>query len=152
GQIPLGREGEEPQYTTVSWVAMMFATGMGIGMVFYGVAEPLAHYVTPPPGTDAASESQRTLTAIATTLFHWTLYPWGIYAAVGLASRCTTSRRGRSPLIRAASRPLFGETAASGPRGKAVDVIACLDTLFGSACSLGLGALQIAGGFQTLGW
>ena len=152
GQIPLGREGEEPQYTTVSWVAMMFATGMGIGLVFYGVAEPLAHYVTPPPGTDAASESQRTLTAIATTLFHWTLYPWGIYAVVGLAIAYTTFRRGHSQLISAAFIPLFGERAAKGPLGKAVDVIAILATLFGSACSLGLGALQIAGGFQTLGW
>ncbi len=152
GRIPLGREGEAPRYTTVSWIAMMFATGMGIGLMFYGVAEPLAHYVTPPPGTAGGDDAQRALTAMATTLFHWTLYPWAIYAVVGLAIAYTTFRRGRSQLISAAFIPLIGEKAANGPIGKTIDVIAVLATLFGSACSLGLGALQIGGGLQSLGW
>ena len=152
GRITLGREGEPPQYTTVSWIAMMFATGMGIGLMFYGVAEPLAHYVEPPPGTEGGGESQRALTAMATTLFHWSLHPWGIYAVVGLAIAYTTFRHGRSQLISAAFIPLIGERAANGPLGRTIDVIAILATLFGSACSLGLGTLQIGGGLQSLGW
>ncbi|MFC7745302.1 BCCT family transporter [Nocardiopsis composta] len=89
---------------------------------------------------------------MATTLFHWTLHPWAIYAVVGLAIAYGTYRRGRRQLISAAFIPLIGEKAANGPVGKLIDVLAIFATLFGSATSLGLGALQIAGGFQELGW
>ncbi|WP_197503398.1 BCCT family transporter, partial [Mycobacterium sp. E740] len=87
GAIPLGRDDEEPEFNGVSWVAMMFSAGMGIGLMFFGVAEPLAHFSTPPPGTGPAGNPEVVQTALATTLFHWTLHPWAIYAVVGLAIR-----------------------------------------------------------------
>jgi choline-glycine betaine transporter len=78
GRIPLGRDDEPPEFRTVSWVAMMFSAGMGIGLMFYGVNEPLSHFVTPPPGTVDGGTDQAVQTAMATTLFHWTLHPWAI--------------------------------------------------------------------------
>ncbi|GAB3211299.1 BCCT family transporter [Marinactinospora endophytica] len=149
GNITLGRDDEPPQYRTLSWIAMLFATGMGIGLMFYGVSEPLAHFTTSPPGMEGSNPAT---TAMATTLFHWTLHPWAIYAVVGLAIAYGTYRRGRRQLISAAFIPLIGEKAANGPIGRLIDVLAIFATLFGSACSLGLGALQIAGGLQELGW
>jgi choline-glycine betaine transporter len=85
GAIPLGRDGERPEFRTTSWIAMMFACGMGIGLMFYGVAEPLYHYISPPPSTVDGQTAEAIETAMATTLFHWTLHPWAIYAVVGLA-------------------------------------------------------------------
>ncbi|MFQ1002147.1 BCCT family transporter [Modestobacter sp. SSW1-42] len=152
GRIPLGRDGEAPEFRTVSWVAMMFSAGMGIGLMFYGVSEPLAHYVTPPPGTVAAESPEAVRAALATTLFHWTLHPWAIYAVVGLAIAYGTFRRGRRQLISAAFAPLIGRRRAEGPAGKLIDVLAVFATLFGSAASLGLGALQIGSGMEILGW
>lgn len=95
GRITLGAEGEEPEFRTVSWVAMMFSAGMGIGLMFWGVSEPLAHFDTPPPGTAPEDSGDRMATAMATTLFHWTLHPWAIYAVVGLAIAYSTFRRRR---------------------------------------------------------
>jgi len=152
GRIPLGRDDEEPEFRTVSWIAMMFSAGMGIGLMFYGVAEPLAHYVSPPPGTVRGESGEAIKTAMATTLFHWTLHPWAIYAVVGLAIAYGTFRRGRKQLISAAFEPLFGKRRAEGPAGKLIDVLAIFATLFGSAASLGLGALQIGSGVEILGW
>ncbi|HEY0774957.1 MAG TPA: BCCT family transporter, partial [Nocardioidaceae bacterium] len=85
GSIPLGNDDEEPEFRTVSWIAMMFSAGMGIGLMFYGVSEPLTHFASPPPATVDAGSPQAVQTAMATTLFHWTLHPWAIYAVVGLA-------------------------------------------------------------------
>src|SRR3954469_18550932 len=152
GRIPLGRDDEAPEFRTVSWIAMMFSAGMGIGLMFYGVAEPLAHYVAPPPRTVAAESPEAVQTAMATTLFHWTLHPWAIYAVVGLAIAYGTFRRGRKQLISAAFTPLFGTRRTEGPAGKLIDVLAIFATLFGSAASLGLGALQIGSGVEILGW
>jgi choline/carnitine/betaine transport len=152
GRIPLGRDGERPEFRTVSWIAMMFSAGMGIGLMFYGVAEPLAHYVSPPPMTSEAETSQAIETAMATTLFHWTLHPWALYAVVGLTVAYGTFRRGRRQLISSAFIPLFGERRVAGPAGRVIDVLAIFATLFGSACSLGLGALQIGSGMEILGW
>ncbi|MFD4672859.1 BCCT family transporter [Lentzea sp. NPDC058450] len=147
GKIPLGQDDEKPEFKTVSWVAMMFSAGMGIGLMFYGVNEPLTHYVTPPPGT----EGDPLETAMATTLFHWTLHPWAIYAIVGIAIAYSSFRRGRSSLISSAFAPLLGKRASSG-WGRAIDVMAIFATLFGSAASLGLGALQIGSGLEAAGW
>nr|WP_246319401.1 BCCT family transporter [Nocardioides kongjuensis] len=149
GTIPLGRDDEEPEFRTTSWIAMMFSAGMGIGLMFYGVSEPLSHFVDPPPGTggdpDAAAQ-----TAMATTMFHWTLHPWAIYAVVGLAIAYGVYRKGRVQLISAAFAPLLGERA-SGGAGKVIDMFAIFATLFGSATSLGLGALQISSGLEIVG-
>ncbi|WP_369139203.1 BCCT family transporter [Modestobacter versicolor] len=152
GRIPLGRDDETPEFRTVSWVAMMFSAGMGIGLMFYGVAEPLGHYVSPPPGTVEAETADAARTAMATTLFHWSLHPWAIYAVVGLAIAYGTFRRGRRQLISAAFAPLIGRRRAEGPAGRVIDVLAIFATLFGSAASLGLGALQIGSGMEILGW
>lgn len=152
GNIPLGRDDEEPEFRTVSWIAMMFSAGMGIGLMFFGVAEPLSHLVTPPPGTgpEGTEAAQNAVqTAMATTLFHWTLHPWAIYAVVGLAIAYGVYRKGRFQLISAAFEPLIGDRA-NGGLGKVIDMLAIFATLFGSAASLGLGALQIRSGLQIV--
>ncbi|WP_245819965.1 BCCT family transporter [Rhodococcoides yunnanense] len=146
GKIPLGKDGEKPEFKTVSWIAMMFSAGMGIGLMFFGVAEPLSHFVTPPPGSDGTIGS-----AMATTMFHWSLHPWSIYAVVGLAVAYGTYRKGRKQLISSAFIPLLGRRA-EGPIGKVIDILAIFATMFGTAASLGLGALQIGSGFEVLGW
>ncbi|GAA2502497.1 BCCT family transporter [Streptomyces gobitricini] len=152
GRIELGQEHEKPEFSTVSWVAMMFSAGMGIGLMFYGVSEPLAHYTTPPPGTDPADSADAMQTALATTLFHWTLHPWAIYAVVGLAIAYSTFRRRRRQTISAVFVPLIGRKRADGVPGRVIDILAIFATLFGSATSLGLGALQIGSGMNEVGW
>ena len=152
GNITLGRDDEEPEFKTISWVSMMFSAGMGIGLMFYGVSEPITHFATPPPGTGAAGNPEATQNAMATTLFHWTLHPWAIYAVVGLAIAYGVYRKGRLQLISAAFEPLLGRHA-NGPWGKVIDMLAIFATLFGSAASLGLGALQIRSGLHIVsGW
>src|SRR6478752_7214431 len=149
GNIPLGRDDEEPEFRTISWVAMMFSAGMGIGLMFYGVSEPISHFATPPPGTGSAGNAEATQHAMATTLFHWTLHPWAIYAVVGLAIAYGVYRKGRLQLISAAFEPLLGRHA-NGGWGKVIDILAIFATLFGSAASLGLGALQIRSGLRIV--
>ena len=149
GNIPLGRDDEEPEFKTVSWVAMMFSAGMGIGLMFYGVSEPITHFASPPPGTGGAGNPEAAQNAMATTLFHWTLHPWAIYAVVGLAIAYGVYRKGRLQLISAAFEPLLGKHA-HGPGGKVIDMLAIFATLFGSAASLGLGALQIQSGLEIV--
>ncbi|AKU19141.1 choline transporter [Luteipulveratus mongoliensis] len=152
GNIPLGADDEEPEFKTVSWIAMMFSAGMGIGLMFWGVAEPLNFFSSPPPDTGVTPQSTEAMkTAMATTLFHWTLHPWAIYAVVGVAIAYGTYRKGRSQLISSAFRPLLGERT-EGPIGKVIDMLAIFATLFGSAASLGLGALQIGAGMEANGW
>jgi choline/carnitine/betaine transport len=151
GKIPLGDDDERPEFRTVSWIAMMFSAGMGIGLMFYGVSEPLTHFTSPPPGTVAPASAEALDVAMATTLFHWTLHPWAIYAVVGLAIAYSTFRKGRRQLISSAFAPLLGESRTEGAFGKAVDILAIFATLFGSAASLGLGALQIGAGLQLNG-
>ena len=152
GRIPLGADDELPEFRTVSWIAMMFSAGMGIGLMFYGVNEPLTHFTKPPPGTVEAGTPAALDVAMATTLFHWTLHPWAIYAVVGLAIAYGTFRKGRPQLISSAFVPLLGQKRSAGPLGRMIDVLAIFATLFGSAASLGLGALQIGGGLRAAGF
>lgn len=152
GKIPLGDDDEEPEFRTISWIAMMFSAGMGIGLMFFAVAEPLSHYADPPPGTAEAESAEALQVAMATTMFHWALHPWAIYAVVGLAIAYGTFRRKRRQLVSAAFIPLFGKRAAEGPAGRVIDILAIFATLFGSAASLGLGALQIGAGLRFNGW
>ncbi|NUK90281.1 BCCT family transporter, partial [Streptomyces lunaelactis] len=126
------------------------SAGMGIGLMFYGVSEPLAHFTSPPPGTHPADAAEAMQTAMATTLFHWTLHPWGIYAVVGLAIAYSSFRRRRRQTISAVFEPLIGSRHAHGGLGRLIDILAIFATLFGSAASLGLGALQIGSGFHEL--
>jgi choline/carnitine/betaine transport len=152
GRIPLGADKEKPEFRTVSWIAMMFSAGMGIGLMFFGVAEPVSHLMSPPPGTALPASDEAVHTAMATTLFHWTIHPWAIYAVVGLAIAYSTFRRGRRQLFSSVFAPLLGERRSSGPLGKAIDIMAIFATLFGSAASLGLGALQVGEGMRYVGW
>ncbi|HJG64804.1 BCCT family transporter [Corynebacterium stationis] len=147
GSIKLGAINEEPEFSTVSWIAMMFAAGMGIGLMFYGASEPLAFYRDGVPG----HEPKEVGTAMATAMFHWTLHPWAVYAIVGLAIAYSTFRIGRKQLLSSAFVPLIGQKGADGPIGKLIDILAIFATVFGTACSLGLGALQIQAGLQASG-
>src|SRR5699024_313994 len=128
----------------------MFSAGMGIGLMFYGVAEPMYHFAAPPPfgladpGTRHAAE-----VAMRYTIFHWSLQPWAIYAMFGLAIAYFTFRKRRNNLVSETFRPLIGDKV-DGPSGQGIDVLAVLATLFGSATSLGLGALQINSGLDYL--
>ena len=151
GRIPLGKDDEKPEFKTSSWIAMMFATGMGIGLVFSAVGEPLFFYMSPPPNTVDGSTAEAMGTSMGTTLFHWTLYPWAMYAIVGLGVAYGSFRLGRSQLFSSMFTPLFGERAVNGFGGKIINILAILATLFGSACSLGLGAIQIGGGIESAG-
>ncbi|GAC78491.1 choline/carnitine/betaine transport [Gordonia malaquae] len=151
GRIPLGGDDDQPEFRTSSWIAMMFSAGMGIGLMFFGVAEPLTYYVSPPPGTVDPETVEAFKTAMGTTMFHWGLHPWAIYAVVGLAIGYGMYRKGRSQLLSAAFTSLFGDRA-NGIGGKIIDILAIFATLFGSAASLGLGALQIGDGLKFAGW
>ncbi|MET1007380.1 MAG: BCCT family transporter, partial [Propionibacteriaceae bacterium] len=151
GNIPLGKDGERPAFKTWSWISMMFAAGMGIGLMFYGVAEPLYHYVSPPPGTVDGQTPEAVQVALATSLFHWTLHPWAMYAVVGLAMAYGTYRMGRRQLLSDIFTPLFGKKGVNGVGGKVINILSIFATLFGSAASLGLGAIQIGGGLQANG-
>lgn len=148
GTIRLGTADERPEFKTTSWIAMMFAAGMGIGLMFYGAAEPLSMYLDGVPG----HEPHEVGTAMAQTMFHWTLHPWAVYAIIGLAIAYSTFRLGRKQLLSSAFIPLIGEKAANGWPGKLIDAFAVFATIFGTACSLGLGALQISSGLEASGF
>ena len=148
GRIRLGSADERPEFKTTSWIAMMFAAGMGIGLMFYGAAEPLAMYRDGVPG----HEPHEVGAAMAQTMFHWTLHPWAVYAIIGLAIAYSTFRLGRKQLLSSAFIPLIGEKAANGWLGKLIDAFAVFATIFGTACSLGLGALQISSGLEASGF
>src|SRR6478609_6398098 len=149
GNIKLGADDSEPEFSTFSWVSMMFATGMGIGLMFWGVAEPLTHLNNPPMGMAEPGSPEAANLAMEYTFFHWGFHPWSMYAVIGLAIGYFAYRKGYGNLVSGTFRPLLGDRAA-GPIGKSIDVIAIFATLFGSATSLGLGALQITGGLDDV--
>jgi len=152
GDITLGKDGAAPQYSVFSWFAMLFAAGMGIGLVFWGVAEPLNHFATPPPGTSAAA-SDATLAqgAMTTTFLHWGLHAWAIYIVIGLAVAFAVHRKGRPISMRWMLEPLLGRRRVEGWIGDVIDVVAIVGTLFGVATSLGFGATQFSAGLDYLG-
>lgn len=147
GTIRLGKINEEPEFSTVSWIAMMFAAGMGIGLMFYGASEPLNYFKNGVPGHGEHEVG----TSMATAMFHWTLHPWAVYAIVGLAIAYSTFRIGRKQLLSQTFVPLIGQRAADGAVGKIIDILAIFATVFGTACSLGLGAMQIQAGLEASG-
>jgi glycine betaine transporter len=149
GRIRLGGPNEQPEFRTVSWVAMMFSAGMGIGLMFFGVAEPLSHMSSPPKGTAEPGTQGAAQVAMEYSYFHWAFHPWAIYAIMGLALAYFCFRKGMPNLISTAFYPILGERVY-GPIGKAIDILAIFATLFGSATSLGLGALQINQGLGAL--
>jgi choline/glycine/proline betaine transport protein len=149
GDIKLAPEDEEPEFSLGSWFAMLFAAGMGIGLVFWGVAEPLNHYANPKPGVEGTREELAQLSLVQTFL-HWGLHPWAVYVVVGLAVAFAIHRKNRPVSIRWALEPLLGRRV-KGWIGDVIDVTAIVGTLFGVATSLGLGVLQITSGLDFLG-
>lgn len=150
GDVILGDDDEAPAYGLFSWFAMLFAAGMGIGLVFWGVAEPLNHYASPPPGTHATTPDVLAQRAMSTTFLHWGLHAWAIYIVIGLGMAYAVHRRGRSVSMRWLLEPLLGDRV-KGWVGDLVDVVAIVGTLFGVATSLGFGATQFAAGLEFLG-
>ncbi|MFE1902140.1 BCCT family transporter [Streptomyces gardneri] len=149
GRIRLGADDSEPEFTNLAWIAMMFSAGMGIGLMFYGVGEPLQHFLSPPPASGVpAGSGAAARTAMEYSFFHWTLTPWAIYGIAGLALAYAGFRKGRGNRLSSAFVPLMGERRASSWPGKAIDLLAVFATVFGTATSLGLGALQVAEGLN----
>lgn len=150
GRIRLGRDDEAPEFSMFSWISMLFAAGMGIGLVFWGAAEPLTFFENPPPGTVEGGTLEAMQTSQAQVLYHWGPQAWAFYALVGIAIAYGSFRRGRTPLISSVFAPLLGESKTTGPVGKTIDIFSILVTLFGTAASLGLGALQIGHGVELV--
>lgn len=149
GNIHLGKDTDKATYGIFTWFAMLFAAGMGIGLVFWGVAEPLNHFASPPPGV-SGTPADLAQSAMTTTYLHWGLSAWAIYIVVGLAVAYAVHRKGRSVSLRWILEPLFGERV-KGWVGDLVDIFAIVGTLFGVATSLGFGATQFTAGLEFLG-
>ena len=164
GKIRLGGSTAQPDYTYVGWFSMLFAAGMGIGLMFYGVSEPLSHFSSSVGGTamegDVRSDwaplsgalgdqAGAVRLGMAATIYHWGLHPWAIYAIVGLALALFTYNKGLPLTIRSAFYPIFGDRIWGWP-GHVIDILAVFATLFGLATSLGLGATQASAGLNEL--
>ncbi|MBZ8178395.1 BCCT family transporter [Corynebacterium poyangense] len=149
GRIRLGRDDEDPEFSRFSWIAMMFAAGIGVGIFFFGPSEPLAYYLSPPPDTVPTQSHAAIHQAVAQANFHWGLMPWSLYAMVGGALAYSSYRRGRVALLSSIFQPLFGKHAEGIP-GKIIDILSIVATLFGTAASLGISSLQISEGISTV--
>jgi choline/glycine/proline betaine transport protein len=147
GKIRLGKDDERPEYGTLPWFAMLFTAGMGIGLVYFGVAEPVAHFTEPPMGEGGTVAAARE--AMNLTYFHWLLHPWAIYIVLGLALGYAVYRKDLPMRPAAIFYPLIGDRI-HGPVGHTIDVIAVFGTIFGLATSLGFGASQIGAGIEDL--
>ncbi len=143
GKLRLGSDVDRPEFGTATWFAMLFSAGMGIGMLFYGVVEPVSHYLSPPRGEAASLLAARESMGI--TLFHWGFHPWALYALVALALAYFGFRRGLPLSFRSVFYPILG-SRIHGRLGDCIDILAVLATLFGLATSLGLGAKQVNAG------
>lgn len=164
GRVRLGGMLARPDYSYLTWFAMLFAAGMGIGLMFYGVAEPVSHYQAAlsgvsvengvrtdwaPLGGAAGDPLEAQRLAMAATIFHWGLHPWAIYAVVALALALFSFNKGLPLAIRSIFYPLLGERVW-GWAGHLIDILAVFATLFGLVTSLGIGAEQAAAGLQHL--
>ncbi|WP_309127514.1 BCCT family transporter [Microbacterium sp.] len=148
GGIRLGADDESPEFSTVSWIAMLFSAGMGIGLLFWGPAEPLGYFNDVPYGfASEPGSADAMLDALAQSILHWGPMAWAFYALVGGAIAYAAYRRGRPPLISAIFQPIFGDRT-DGWVGAIIDVFAIIVTLFGTGVTLGMGALQIASGVE----
>lgn len=148
GQITLGKPGEKPEHSKISWFSMLFSAGMGIGLVFWGAAEPLSHYAIN-PATEEPMTAAAFRESMRYTFFHWGIHAWAIYGIVALALAFFQFRKGEPGLISATLKPLFGRHM-NGPWGTVIDVLAVFATVFGVATTLGFGAIQINGGLSFL--
>jgi len=146
GKVKLSKDHEKPEFGRLTWFSMLFSAGMGIGLIFWSVAEPIYHFNTSPPGFQSLDKSRL---AMAVTIFHWGLHPWALYAVVALALAYFGFRRGMPLGFRSLLYPIFGN-AVWGRLGDAVDTLAIVATLTGVATSLGIGAQQVNAGLAFL--
>jgi len=149
GKIRLGGADAKPDFSYLGWFAMLFAAGMGIGLMFFGVLEPVFHFQNPAMGVDPADTAAAQAMAMAGTIFHWGLHPWAIYAVVALSLAFFTFNNGLPLTIRSAFFPILGDRVWGWP-GHVIDTLAVFATLFGLATSLGYGAQQAAAGLEYL--
>lgn len=145
GDIRLGPDHAVPEFSKLTWLSMLFAAGMGIGLMFFGVAEPVMHFLAPPTADPASLAAVRE--AMKTTFFHWGMHPWAIYAAVALVLGYFAYRHQLPLTLRSALYPIIGERIYKWP-GHVVDVFAVTSTIFGVSTSLGFGAAQINAGLS----
>ena len=149
GDIRLGKDTDRPEFSTLTWFAMILSAVMGIGLISYGVAEPISHFATPPHDLAEPGTSEAAIRAMQYSYFDWGLQAWAIFAVFGLAIAYSTYRKGRRTLVSQLFVPLLGDRV-NGPIGKAIDILAVFATLFGTTTSLGLGALQVNNGLASL--
>lgn len=148
GCIKLGKDDEKPQYPLLTWFAMLFSCGMGIGLIFWGVSEPISHYIWPPMGEPYTAGAIHQ--AMRYSIFHWGFHPWAIYAVVAASLAYFSFRKDLPMMLSSTLEPILGRKGIRSGWGVLVNVIGVFATMFGLATSLGLGAMQIGSGFETL--
>lgn len=148
GNIRLGKDTDRPEFSNLSWFSMLFGAGMGIGLVFFGAAEPLKHIVSPIGVTPGSQESINF--AMQQSFMHWGITPWAAYAIMGLSLAYFQFRKDAPGLISSIFLPILGEEGVRGPIGKTIDILAVFTTITGIATSLGMGTMQIAGGLEYM--
>lgn len=149
GKLRLGKDDERPEYNFFTWIGMLFAAGIGVGFVFWGVAEPVLYFSNPHPDFVGADEGVRATAGLRYGVFHWSLHPWAIFSLVAMTLAYVQFRKDQPALISSAFQPILGEKAF-GPFGKGIDTLAVLATSTGVATTFGLSALQISGGFSYI--
>ena len=149
GEVRLGNDDDKPEYSTVSWFAMLFGAGMGVGLVFWGVAEPLSHYIAPMAGIEPLTEEAARF-SIRSCFMHWGVHPWACYAVVGLGLAYFQFRKKERTMVSNLLKPMIGEKHTYGIPGKAVDIFTTVLTVVGVATSFGMGCLQICAGLEYL--
>ncbi|MDU7905037.1 MAG: BCCT family transporter, partial [Peptostreptococcaceae bacterium] len=149
GNIRLGKDTDRPEFSNLSWFSMLFGAGMGIGLIFWGVAEPLSHFVSP-KGNIAAGSVEAADFAIESSFLHWGIHPWAGYSIIGLSLAYFQFRKDAPGLISSIFLPILGKEGVEGPIGKTIDILAVFTTVTGIATSLGMGTMQIAGGLEYM--
>ncbi|MFV0364053.1 MAG: BCCT family transporter [Suipraeoptans sp.] len=148
GKLKLGDDNSKPEYSTVSWFAMLFGAGMGVGLVFWGISEPVSHFVNP-MGMEGGTAEAASF-AMKSSFMHWGIHPWANYAIIGLALAYFQFRKKKPGLVSSIFEPLIGEERVKGFWGKLIDVLAVFATVAGVTTSLGLGVLQINSGLDYM--
>lgn len=150
GKIRLGTDQDRPQYSFFTWIGMLFSAGFGVGLVFWGVAEPMSHFITPPYADTTELTVEGARLAMAYSFFHWGVSQWSVFAIVGLIIAYFQFRRNADGLISTSLSPLIKDRAYKQPLNQTIDILAVIATVMGVATSLGLGVLQINGGLNSV--